>query len=117
VSLEDRYSRQHRLPEIGDDGQQRIHDANLRVSGGDGAVVETVYLLRVGVERVEIMPSQVAPAFAHAAFFHFDAPRRVGAGSWRALGKIRDVLGVGRQTNAGAASESVRVTTEREDNE
>ena len=95
--FEERYSRQHRLPEVGDEGQQRIHDANLRVCGGEGAVVETVYLLRVGVERVEMTPANSAADFAHASFFHFDASRRVAAGSWRALNKIRDVLEVGRR--------------------
>ena len=94
---DERYSRQHRLPEVGDQGQQRIHDADLRVCGGDGAVVETMYLLRVGVERVEMAPSIAAPSFAHASSFQFDASRRFAAGSWRALSKIRQVLGVGLQ--------------------
>lgn len=102
MTQEDRYSRQHRLPEVGDEGQRRIHDADLRVCGGDGAVVETVYLLRVGVERVEMSPSVAASSFAHAAFFRFDAPRRVAAGSWRALNQIRAVLDVGRQREQGS---------------
>ncbi len=94
MTPEDRYTRQRRLAEVGDEGQRRIHDADLRVCGGDGAVVETVYLLRVGVERVEMTPSADASEFSHASFFQFDASRRVAGGSWRALGKIRDVLNV-----------------------
>ncbi len=104
MTPEDRYSRQRRLPEVGDEGQRRIHDADLRVCGGDGAVVETVYLLRVGVERVEMTPSNPPSEFAHASFFQFDSARRVAAGSWRALGKIRDVLELGPHDNEKRSS-------------
>lgn len=99
MTPDDRYSRQSRLPEVGDDGQRRIHDAALRVCGGDGAVIETVYLLRVGVERVEMTPSSPPSEFVHASFFQFDSARRVAAGSWRALGKVRDVLELGPRDN------------------
>jgi hypothetical protein len=33
--------------------------------------------------------------FDHGAAFEFDAARDVGAGAWRALGKLRATLGIG----------------------
>jgi hypothetical protein len=90
----DPWSRQRRLPEVGDHGQQRLASAALQVRGSDGAIIETEYLHRAGVERIEILPRANALPFAHEAHFRFFASRRIGAGAWRALEKIRRVLGV-----------------------
>jgi len=88
----DRYSRQRRLPEVGDAGQTLIAGATLEVHGRDGAIIETEYLYRAGVERLSISPNLEPEHFSHERHFRFFASRRVGAGAWRALTKIRRVL-------------------------
>lgn len=89
---EDRYTRQRRLREVGDAGQVRIESARLEVHDSEGALVEATYLHRAGVGRVTIEPRAGAEPFAHAAAFRFPAARTVGAGAWRALGKLRGAL-------------------------
>jgi len=90
----DRYSRQRRLPEVGDAGQARIAAAAPCVHGRDGAIIETEYLYRAGVERLMISPQLEPETFVHERYFRFFASRRVGAGAWRALCKIRGALAV-----------------------
>ena len=91
---EDRFDRQRRLAEVGDLGQARIESAAFEVRGGDGAVLETVYLQRAGAERVTLSSRKEPEAFAHERAFHHAASRRVGAGAWRALVQVRNVLGI-----------------------
>lgn len=91
---EDRYTRQRRLPEVGAEGQAKIQAAELEVSGSDGAIVEAEYLHRAGVERLVITPGSEPEPFVHEAHFHFAATRGVAAGAWRALDKLRRVLGL-----------------------
>jgi hypothetical protein len=90
----DRTCRQRRLPEIGERGQATIAQAELVVSGNDGAIIESEYLHRAGAERVTILPHAEPEPFAHEHAFRFVASRRIGAGAWRALAKLRRVLGV-----------------------
>jgi hypothetical protein len=92
----DPYSRQRCLPEVGDAGQARLAQNALVVRGTDGAIIEAEYLHRAGVERVEILSYAEPVPFAHERHFRFFASRRIGAGSWRALGQIRRVLGLGK---------------------
>ena len=89
----DRFDRQRRLPEVGDLGQQRIAAAEFEVRGGDGAVLETIYLHRAGAERVTLSSRKEPEPFAHERAFRHAASRRVGAGAWRALAKLTKVLG------------------------
>jgi hypothetical protein len=89
---EDPWSRQRRLPEIGDRGQALIAGASFEVRGGDGAILESEYLHRAGAERVVIMPRAEPVPFAHESFFRFAASRRVAAGAWRALSALRRTL-------------------------
>ncbi|HEY3233590.1 MAG TPA: hypothetical protein VGJ84_02670 [Polyangiaceae bacterium] len=92
----DRYSRQSVLPEVGADGQRRISEAALEVRGSDGAIIECEYLYRAGVERLLISPGAEATPFEHHEWFRFFASRRIGAGAWRALKQLRQVLGLER---------------------
>jgi hypothetical protein len=92
TELEDRYTRQRRLPEVGAAGQARILAATVEVRGRDGAIIETEYLYRAGVERLSIAPNREPVPFAHEAHFRFFASRRIAAGAWRALGELRRVL-------------------------
>lgn len=87
-------SRQLLLPEIGEAGQARIGAASFEVTGSDGAIIEAEYLHRAGAERLELLPGREALAFRHERWFRFAASRRVGAGAWRALVKLRTVLGM-----------------------
>lgn len=92
---DERTTRQRRLAEVGDRGQARIAEAVLQVRGTDGAIVETEYLCRAGVERVTLVPRAEPEPFAHQHAFRFAASRRIGAGAWRALGKLRLAIGMG----------------------
>ena len=89
---EDRYTRQRRLAEVGEAGQLRLQASRFEVRDREGALVEAMYLHRAGVERVSITPHGEVETFAHAAAFRFPAARAVGAGAWRALGKLRGAL-------------------------
>ncbi len=95
--------RQCLLAEVGEAGQARLARARLCVAQGNGAdgalagEVEREYLLRAGVGEVSAVggASAVGPvAFAHARFFAHAEARAVAAGSWRALGQLRDALGL-----------------------
>jgi hypothetical protein len=88
----DRYTRQRRLPEIGDAGQRRLEAADAVVRGLDGADVELRYVTGAGLRHV-VHDAAAAPlAFAHAALFAFPSSRRVGAGAWRALCTLKRAL-------------------------
>ncbi|GMV13064.1 MAG: hypothetical protein HS104_10455 [Polyangiaceae bacterium] len=87
-------SRQALLPEVGASGQARIQSATLEVVGSDGAIIEAEYLHRAGVERLALTPGREPEPFVHESFFRFAASRRVGAGAWRALSKLRRALGL-----------------------
>ena len=88
---QNRYARQLQLDDIGEEGQARLLEAHLEVHGGDGAIIEAEYLHRAGVGQLTLLPHRAPTAFAHEAAFEFAAPRRIGAGAWRALDKIRRV--------------------------
>jgi hypothetical protein len=92
IDDDDRYCRQRRLPEVGDAGQARISAALAQVRGRDGAIIESEYLYRAGVERLQILPNLTPEPFIHERHFRFFASRRIGAGAWRALGKLRRAL-------------------------
>jgi hypothetical protein len=88
------YDRQLRLPEVGAAGQARIAEARVEVHGNDGAILEAEYLHRAGVLCLEIRPRLEPVPFRHESAFRFAAPRRVGAGAWRALHRIKKLVGV-----------------------
>lgn len=90
----DRYTRQIRLAEVGELGQQRIESASASVLGLDGADIEIRYLRGAGLLNVVHEPSAAPLPFAHESYFRFAASRRVAAGAWRALGALRRTLGV-----------------------
>lgn len=87
-----RYSRQIRLSEVGEAGQERICRCVAEARGRDGAFVELSYLERAGVSAVSLGALAEPTPFAHAAAFRFDAARRVGAGAWRALVTLKIAL-------------------------
>ena len=95
MSDDPRFSRQERLAEVGAAGQERILRSNAVVRGKRGADVERLYLLGAGVGTVISNESEEPESFAHAAMFEFAAARDVGAGAWRALGKLCATLGIG----------------------
>jgi hypothetical protein len=85
-------TRQIRLAEVGAEGQARLSRATLCVGGSDGSLAEFVYLHRAGIERLSLQPNLPAVTFEHAALFRHPSTRRLGAGAWRALRQIRNVL-------------------------
>ena len=92
IDVRGRYSRQIRLAEIGEAGQERICRCVAEARGRDGALVELSYLERAGVAAVELRAHGRPTPFAHAGAFRFDAARRVGAGAWRALVTLKAAL-------------------------
>lgn len=89
----DLYSRQRRLPEVGDAGQERLERAELDIEAGPAAASELTYLLRAGVGKA-IVTRRLAPKvpFAHSAHFRFAPSRTLAEGAWRALRKIQAVI-------------------------
>ena len=92
MEVEHPLTRQIRLAEVGIEGQARLSRAALSVRGTDGSLVEFVYLHRAGIERLRLEPNLPAVPFEHASLFRHASTRRLGAGAWRALGQIRNVL-------------------------
>jgi hypothetical protein len=90
---DERYSRQERLAEVGAAGQARIGRARALVPDAPGADVERAYLVGSGAGEVVASAAPAEP-FAHGGAFHFDAACDVGAGAWRALRTLRQVLGI-----------------------
>ena len=90
---EDRYTRQRRLKEIGDAGQERLFAAKVTLGGRAESVVELMYLERAGVGSVTIDSLAAPRAFPHAGLFHHPAARRHAAAAWRALRTIVEVTG------------------------
>lgn len=91
MSVSLRYDRQSRLAEVGPGGQARIEAAS---ADSCGDPLELSYLERAGFRAVALGRGAPDVPFAHEAHFHFEAPARVGASAWRALSRIRQVLGV-----------------------
>jgi hypothetical protein len=108
-----RHSRQIRLAEIGDLGQERIESMQATIAGeGLGAVVEARYLAGAGVKRIacvsasvgeaaQAVDERVAIALAFPAGAEEKGPdfqiqdpaaRDVALGAWRALAAIRRAL-------------------------
>jgi hypothetical protein len=87
----DRYTRQRRLAEVGDQGQDRIAAARLSVGDSPEAWSEREYLERAGAGTLTVAGFEGAP-FAHAGVFRHTASRRLAAGSWRALAGLRRLL-------------------------
>ncbi len=87
-----RYSRQQRLPEVGDLGQARLARASLHVAAGPAAGTELAYLERAGVGAVFLSSLGQQTPFVHAGYFRHAASRTLAAGAWRALHKINASL-------------------------
>ena len=87
-------TRQIRLAEVGLEGQARLSRATLCVAGNEGSWAEFLYLHRAGIERLSLQPNLPAVSFEHASLFRHPSTRRLGAGAWRALGQIRNMLGL-----------------------
>jgi hypothetical protein len=95
LPFEDRYSRQRRLPEVGQAGQQQVAEAAFAVSARDPAAwLEALYLHRAGAQRVHLSTTTVEGPFTHHSAFAFDQTRQVAVGAHRALQKLRTLLGV-----------------------
>jgi hypothetical protein len=103
---EDRYTRQRRLREIGDAGQERLLSANVTLAGGADALVALVYLHRAGVGSVTLDSLGMPRSFAHRGVFRHAASLRHASGAWRALRTVVELVGADASQGArkGAAS-------------
>jgi hypothetical protein len=90
---EDRYTRQRRLREIGDAGQNRLLAAQVTLGGGEGALVALVYLHRAGVGSVTLDALAAPRAFPHRPTFRHEASRRHASGAWHALRTVVELVG------------------------
>ena len=90
--MDDRYTRQRRLPEVGDAGQARLERAALVVAAGPAALPELTYLCRAGARELLISRWHAAEEFTHAAHFRHRESRELATGCWRALRKINGFL-------------------------
>lgn len=86
-----RFERQARLAEVGEAGQRRIEAAKLSVGASGSADVEAMYLERAGVAHVR-RSREPDQSFQHGDAFRYDVCRIYGAGAWRALRQLSDVL-------------------------
>ncbi|HEX9619961.1 MAG TPA: hypothetical protein VF989_07500 [Polyangiaceae bacterium] len=89
-----RFSRQRRLPEVGERGQALLGAARARVTATPAGDVAREYLVRAGFGAVLVEAAAPAPPFPHSQAYRFDAPRQFGAGASYALGEVRRVLGL-----------------------
>ncbi len=94
LPFQDRYSRQRKLPEVGQRGQQRIEALRVVVRGGPEALIELAYLERAGAQHVEFEPGPAGslPDWPHRGHFTHSGPQHVAAGAWMALRRIRQAL-------------------------
>jgi len=90
--MPDRLTRQRRLAEVGERGQERIQNASARVAKTAAGAIEALYLGRAGVSRIELADEVEPVEFAHAACFRHAASQEVAEGSWRALATIVNAL-------------------------
>jgi hypothetical protein len=90
----DRFTRQRRLPEIGEAGQLRISSARFALGPHAGLEIEREYLSRAGATCTLSTEPAVARPFTHHSAFAFEETRALGEGAWRALEKLRSALGI-----------------------
>jgi molybdopterin/thiamine biosynthesis adenylyltransferase len=93
MSVERRYERQARLPEIGEEGCARIQRSEAEIGGaGLEGEVEERYLVGAGVLRAR------RGSAARPSFTPFDvrdeSARAVASGAYRALATLRRALGM-----------------------
>lgn len=89
-----RYTRQIRLPEIGEAGQARLAAASVAPSGqGYARTIEATYLRLGGVGAVREDETGVLDVDGSSLGVRDPAARDVAEGALRALAAIREVLG------------------------
>ena len=88
-----RYTRQIRLPEIGETGQARLAEAKVSLSAKDedSQALELGYLQAAGVTVVE--GERELPIDVDALGLKDPAARAVGEGALRALVAIKEIVG------------------------
>lgn len=94
LPFEDRYTRQRRLPEVGQRGQERLSQAQFCVAQHPDIELEVDYLARAGAGEVRVDPAAPALAFPWSAWFEHDAALGVARGAWCALSRIKGELGL-----------------------
>lgn len=90
----DPFSRQRRLAEVGDRGQERIEAHAGRVPAAPGARLELAYLFRAGVQTLELSPRVPLKQCPHGSVFRHSPARAAAEGAWRALCQLKEALGV-----------------------
>lgn len=101
-----RYSRQIRLPEIGEHGQARLSSTEVRPTAtGFARVVESLYLAHAGVRVVEgselAEVADVEDPLASLGLRHA-AAREIADGAIRALGAIRGIVDAAARDKASS---------------
>jgi hypothetical protein len=92
LPFEDRFSRQRRLPEIGEEGQRSLGARVLAVAPHPDVEIERDYLRRAGVAGTRLDGDATPLSFPFAEHFEFAAALSVARGAWFALDRIRAAL-------------------------
>lgn len=95
--IDETYSRQARVREIGRPGQERIAETTAVIASGPGAWVTREYLQRAGVQRVQIDAQTPVAEFAHAGHFTHPVVRAFAEGCWGATQVLTAALGLPRR--------------------
>lgn len=88
---EERYTRQARLAEVGNDGQVKIQAHDARICAGPDAGIALSYLVRAGVGSACISHFE-RPDFPHRGWFAFDGCLSVAQGAHQALLQLKRAL-------------------------
>jgi hypothetical protein len=94
LPFEDRFSRQRRLPEVGEAGQRRIEASSCLVADDTSGRIEEEYLRRAGVRVSFGGGLSRAPAPPWDGEFRSSAASDMAQGAWRALRELRRALGL-----------------------
>jgi len=90
--MNDRYTRQERLKEIGAEGQARLGVAAVSIPECEASEYASVYLKRSGIGSVILERIDAALDFPHAGHFQFEICRSFAQGAWLATRRIVEIL-------------------------
>jgi hypothetical protein len=92
--MSDRYIRQKKLQEIGNEGQLKLTHSTVvvPVAYENGPAKE--YLLRSGIGLVVVGDQRETPEFPHSFHFQFETCRTFAHGAWFATRRIAEIVGL-----------------------
>lgn len=92
--IDELHSRQIRLREVRQGGQQRIAASTVTLGTDEASHVAAEYLRRSGVGRVRLEDTAVPGDFTHARHFTHEVSREFAHGCWMATTTLVEILGL-----------------------